>query len=165
MKNNTVLAVVVLLLLAVGAFYLYKNSQMTKVPQTTDVEETTVVKEEPADEVMMEEVVVNLDAVNADTIDQSGVAVLTEAEGGGVQVAITLTTLEAAEIQPAHIHRGSCPGVGEIAYPLESVVEGKSTTLLEVTMADLKEMLPLAINVHKSADEVSVYTACGSLEL
>ncbi len=162
-NNNTVLVIVVMLLLAAGAFYLYQNSQMTVVPETADVEETTVVEEVP-EALLAGEVSVNLDAVDINTVDQSGVAVITETETG-VQVEITLTTLEATELQPAHIHLGECPGVGEIAYPLEDVVDGQSTTLLPVTMAELKEMLPLAINIHKSAEELSVYTACGSIEL
>src|SRR3989344_745023 len=161
-NNNTVLVIVVMLLLAAGAFYLYQNSKMTVVPETADVKETTVVEEVP--EVMPAEVSVTLDAIDVNTIDQSGVAVITETETG-IQVAITLTTLEATELQPAHIHKGECPGVGEIAYPLEDVVDGQSTTQLPVAIADLKAMLPLAINIHKSAEELSVYTACGSLEL
>mgnify|MGYP001567902291 CR=1 FL=1 len=93
---------------------------------------------------------------------QAGTAVLEETDGK-VKVTIDLTGTKYKEAQPAHIHIGVCPGVGAVKYPLTSVVAGKSTTVLMVTMADLAAAGPLAINVHKSASEASVYTACGSL--
>jgi len=60
---------------------------------------------------------------------------------------------------------GACPGVGAVKYPLTSIVNGASTTVLSVTLDQLKKELPLAINVHKSATEVSTYTACGPLDI
>lgn len=93
---------------------------------------------------------------------ESGTATLKEANGQ-VTVAITLVGYTKDVAQPAHIHAGSCPGVGAVKYPLTSVVNGKSTTVLQVTLAQLKTQPPLAINVHKSAKEVTNYTACGAL--
>lgn len=93
---------------------------------------------------------------------QSGTAVLEEADGK-VKVMIDLSGTKYKDAQPAHIHIGVCPGVGAVKYPLTNVVAGKSTTVLMVTMADLAAAGPLAVNVHKSASEASVYTACGGL--
>jgi hypothetical protein len=93
---------------------------------------------------------------------QSGTALLEEIDGK-VKVMIDLTGTKYKDPQPAHIHIGVCPGVGAVKYPLTNVVAGKSTTVLTVSMADLAAAGPLAINVHKSAAEASVYTACGSL--
>jgi Cu/Zn superoxide dismutase len=92
---------------------------------------------------------------------QTGTATLTE-KNGKVEVVVKVTPVQTAP-QPAHIHVGSCPGVGAVAYPLTNLVNGTSTTMLDMTMADLKAKKPLAINIHKSADEVKIYTACGSL--
>jgi hypothetical protein len=165
--KNTVLTLIVLLLIAAGAYYLYKNNQANQIAEmpapeeiaTTPTEETTMTEEEQMP------VTVELTAVDATVVDQSGQAVLTETPEG-VEVELTLTVLDATTPQPAHIHEGACPGVGAVAYALENVVNGSSTTMLEgVTMADLVEMLPLAINVHKSATESSVYTACGDVVL
>jgi hypothetical protein len=66
--------------------------------------------------------------------------------------------------QPAHIHRGSCENLDpEPAYGLENVVEGKSTTEVNVAMEDLVGQ-GFAVNVHKSADEAQIYVACGDIE-
>ncbi len=93
---------------------------------------------------------------------QKGTAVLEEI-AGKVKVTLTMTGTKYAAAQPAHIHIGVCPGVGAVKYPLTNVTGGKSVTMLSVTMADLAAAGPLAINVHKSAAEASVYTACTPL--
>lgn len=107
---------------------------------------------------MNKETTVVLKPVN--NSDELGTAILKE-ENGQVKVTMNLTGYTKDVVQPAHIHIGECPGVGAVKYPLTSIVNGASETLLSVTLESLKKELPLAINVHKSATEVSVYTACG----
>src|SRR5437868_8040453 len=66
--------------------------------------------------------------------------------------------------QPAHIHKGTCANLDPTpAFPLTSVVNGTSQTSL--TTVDLPTLLAgqFAINVHKSAAEATVYTACGDI--
>lgn len=92
---------------------------------------------------------------------QTGTMKLEEVDGQ-VKVTLDLTSL-GSTAQPAHIHLGACPTPGEVKYPLTNVVSGKSTTVLSVSMKDLLAQLPLAVNVHKSAAEASVYTACADL--
>jgi hypothetical protein len=94
---------------------------------------------------------------------ESGTAVLVESNG---EVTVTLSTVGFEEdvSQPAHIHLGSCPDVGAIAYPLTNVLNGESVTVLDVTFDQLGSELPLGINVHKSAEEASIWTACGDIE-
>lgn len=94
---------------------------------------------------------------------ESGIAVLKE-ENGQTTVAIDLKGFQADVVQPTHIHIGACPGVGKILYPLTNVVNGKSTTVLKVTLDHLKNQLPLALNIHKSKTEITNYTACGTLK-
>ena len=93
---------------------------------------------------------------------ESGIATLEETNGR-VTVNLYLTGYTADVAQPAHIHVGTCPGVGAISYPLNSVLNGRSTTVLNTSLAQLKQQLPLAINVHKSNTAISTYTSCGSL--
>jgi len=39
-----------------------------------------------------------------------------------------------------------------------------SETTVDVTIAQLKAMMPLAINVHKSTKEIGTYVVCGDLK-
>jgi len=68
-----------------------------------------------------------------------------------------------ADAQPAHIHAGTCAKLDPTPkYPLQNVVNGKSTTVLDVPMKQL--MATGAVNVHKSAQDVKTYVACGDLK-
>lgn len=143
--------------IAYGAIYylfLAKKGGQYSTQPTTAISPTT------SQAVKSDEMTVPLAMENKS--GESGTATLKEVNGQ-VNVTIELSGYPANVAQPAHIHAGSCPGVGAVKYPLTSVVNGKSTTLLQVTLAELKTQLPLAINVHKSAKEVTNYTACGAL--
>ncbi len=111
------------------------------------------------------EVTVALNAENNSGI--SGKATLDE-EDGKVKVTLSLNSSVLGVLnpsEPAHIHAGVCPGVGAVVYPLNPVVNGKSETTINTTLAGLKAQLPLAINVHKSASAIGTYVACGAINL
>ncbi len=93
-----------------------------------------------------------------------GAAELTESDG---KVMVTVDLVGAPEdvAQPSHIHMGSCAELGDVVYPLTSLTNGQSETILDVSLTKLTAELPLAVNVHKSGDEVGVYVACGDIEL
>lgn len=95
---------------------------------------------------------------------QAGTATLTE-ENGKVKVMLALSGGMYTAAQPAHIHVGSCPTPGAVKYPLTNVMNGRSETMLNV---DLKTLMAssekLSLNVHKSAAESQIYTACGNLK-
>lgn len=94
----------------------------------------------------------------------------------GVQGRVTLTSIDDARTlveidvdpaghpsMPAHIHPGSCAElVPQPKYALENVLDGTSTT--EVS-ASLDEVLAggQALNLHRSNEEMDVYTACVDL--
>lgn len=94
---------------------------------------------------------------------ESGVAVLSEVNGKA-QVSITMTNGYPKDTpQPAHIHSGKCPQVGEVVYPLTDLVNGRSVTQLSISLSQLQKQTNLAINVHKSQSESNIYIACGNL--
>jgi LPXTG-motif cell wall-anchored protein len=111
----------------------------------------------PADTQAQQSVTVSLAAQN--NSGMSGTAVLTP-DGAGTKVVLTLSN--APGPHPAHIHSGACPTVGAVVYPLTSVTNGTSTTTVAASIADILKQ-PMAINVHKSPQEISVYTACGNV--
>ena len=92
----------------------------------------------------------------------SGTATLIDMNGSTL-VKVNLTGAPAGATQPAHIHTGSCANIAGVVYPLTFPVGGVSETTLDVSLDAILAQLPLALNVHKSAEEVSVYVACGDL--
>ncbi|SRR5579872_1337513 len=94
--------------------------------------------------------------------NETGTATLTQ-DGKNVRVDLQVANAPSAA-QPAHVHTGSCANLGGVAYPLSSVVNGKSTTVLKnVSLKDLTGK-PYAINVHKSADDLKTYVSCGEIQ-
>jgi hypothetical protein len=95
--------------------------------------------------------------------DQTGTVTLT-AMNGQTQVVVDIDPSPdgASVAQPAHIHAGACATIGAVEFPLTSVVNGQSTTTVDISLADLQAGA-YSINVHKSADEVGVYTSCGDI--
>ena len=65
--------------------------------------------------------------------------------------------------QPAHIHEGSCAKLDpKPKYGLSNVTDGKSSTTVPVSLDTLTKG-GLAINVHKSAEDLKTYVACGDI--
>jgi hypothetical protein len=103
------------------------------------------------------EVVVDLTEQNGS--GESGTATLTT-DGEKTKVVIALDN-PATVPQPAHIHEGSCADLDpNPAYGLDNVIAGKSTTLVDRPLGELRDR-DYAINVHKSAAQLDVYVACG----
>jgi hypothetical protein len=94
---------------------------------------------------------------------ESGTARLTP-EGDKTRVVINLKGAPKGVQQPAHVHDGSCAKLDpKPKYPLQNVVDGKSTS--EVP-AKLDELMGgnMAINVHKSGEDLKTYVACGDIK-
>ena len=65
--------------------------------------------------------------------------------------------------QPAHIHLGTCDKLDPAPkYPLTPIVDGISETTVDASIATLTATA-MAVNVHKSADDIKTYVACGNL--
>lgn len=148
--------IALVVVLVIGGFLLFGGQETTQQPEEGVGGGPGVLQEQPRMELQ-------LNAVDEEQIDQSGSAVLEEIDGR-VRVTLDVNQVEGLNNQPAHIHAGSCPGVGEIIFPLNNVVNGRSVTEIDTTIDELvTSQTPMAINVHKSAEEISVYTACGDL--
>ena len=110
-----------------------------------------------------EETNVTINLLEQNDSNESGTATLTESNNQ-TTVTINMTGFTENVSQPAHIHMGSCPNVTSVVYPLTNVLNGESTTILNATLDQIEDQLPLGINIHKSVNESSVYTACGDLQ-
>ena len=66
--------------------------------------------------------------------------------------------------QPAHIHMGTCAKLDPTPkYALQPVLDGTSDLVVPVSIATLLAS-PMAVNVHKSADDLKDYVACADLK-
>lgn len=157
MRKTAWTAVIVIVLGALGYFLYSATQSSAPVSQPTEIVATPAPTPTPTP---VKQITVDLKAAKNST--QSGTAMLKE-ENDKVMVSLDLMNAPKGIVQPAHIHTGSCPNVGAVKYPLTSPVNGRSETTLDTTFDQLKTMLPLAINVHKSATQSSTYVSCGDL--
>ena len=106
-------------------------------------------------------VTVDMKALNGS--GETGSATLTQ-QDDGVKVVVTLKGAPATA-QPTHIHKGTCAKINAAPeYPLTSVTNGTSTTVVKgVKLADLLSS-DYAINVHKSPDDLATYVSCGDIK-
>lgn len=172
MKNNYLIGAFVLVI--IGGF-LYSNS-MEKEVMEGDAMMAQEGAMKPEGDAMMQGDAMHDDAMMVKESHEMSVALIAlnnsglkgtatikdNAEGKAV-VSIVLPTDVATAKHPAHIHVGSCATPGAVKYPLSAVVGGKSETVLTVSSKDILSGVPLMINVHKSAEEASVYVSCGDI--
>ena len=93
----------------------------------------------------------------------TGTATLTDLGNNQTRVAITVTGFQVGTPSPVHIHDGTCATLNPaVKYPLTNLVDGKSETTVPVALSALLAQ-PHAINAHKSAQEATVYVACGNI--
>jgi hypothetical protein len=94
---------------------------------------------------------------------EKGTARLTP-QGDKTKVDINIKGGPKGVSQPAHIHDGSCAKLDpKPKYGLQNVVDGKSTSEVPVKLDELTGG-NLAINVHKSAEDIKTYVACGDIK-
>lgn len=83
--------------------------------------------------------------------------------GSSTTVEIHLINAPDGTAQPAHIHTGSCSKLDPAPkYPLTSVLDGTSETTVKVPLATMAGS-PMAVNIHKSANDLKDYVACADL--
>jgi cytoskeletal protein RodZ len=169
-ENRSSMMMLVIVLLAViifiaALFFILRDDELqdnnNNTEDTTEENNTTDDTDDTDEKPVITETK-TFELTEQNDSGQNGTVTLDEV-GDQVQVTIALSNPTATP-EPAHIHVGSCPTPGVVVFPLENVVNGASVTLLDTSFDDLKSQGDLAVNVHKSATESSVYFACGNLE-
>ena len=103
--------------------------------------------------------------VNMRALNQSGEhgTARLQAQDGKTRVVLNLQNAPKDTLQPAHIHEGTCDSLSpKPAWPLDPVVDGKAASTVPVTLKTLRQG-PYAINVHRSAEDIKTYVACGNI--
>jgi Cu/Zn superoxide dismutase len=84
-------------------------------------------------------------------------------QGEKTMVVVLLAGAPSGIPQPAHIHVGPCAKLDPTPkYPLTSAKDGVSMTTIDQPLAKLVNS-GFAVNIHKSADDIKTYVACGNL--
>ena len=103
--------------------------------------------------------------VQLKTLNDSGVTgtvTLTDLGDGRTKVDVAVQPAGNLDM-PAHIHPGTCDAlIPQPTHPLQNVVSGASTTTVRATVAELTGG-GLAVNLHRSNDDLGTYTACAEL--
>lgn len=93
----------------------------------------------------------------------TGTATLTDLGNNQTRVTINVTGFTVGTPSPVHIHEGTCATLNPtVKYGLTNLVDGKSETTVPVALSAILAQ-PHAINAHKSAQEATVYVACGNI--
>jgi len=156
MDNKKTLGVVVAIVILIGAGAFYYSKKAKAPEEKAETSEKAMVE----DKDVGQSLTVTLNSLNDS--GESGTAILTE-DGDKTKVTLNLNGAPVGVTQPAHIHSGKCDSLGGVKYPLNSPTDGKSESLLDLPYEQLKSDSDLAINVHESAEEISVYVSCGDL--
>jgi hypothetical protein len=95
------------------------------------------------------------------TLNDSGVTGTVSFTDLGDKTEVELTVDPGVNLDmPAHIHPGTCADLTpQPKFPLENVRNGASTTIVPASMAELFAG-NLAVNIHRSNDDLKSYTAC-----
>jgi len=99
------------------------------------------------------------------TLNDSGVTgtvTLTVVDARRTRVEVTVDPAGHPDM-PSHVHPGTCTNlVPQPKYPLQNVRDGHSVTVVTASMEDLLAG-GLAVNLHRSNEDLSTYTACAEL--
>ncbi len=107
--------------------------------------------------------VVRVTLIDENGSGEDGSAQLTDQGDGTTKVELIMLNAPEGAVQPAHIHKGTCANLDPAPqYPLESVTNGRSTTIVKASLTDLTNDKH-AINVHESAQNPRRYVSCGNL--
>jgi hypothetical protein len=100
------------------------------------------------------------------TLNSSGVTgsvTMTDLGTGKTRVEVRVDAAGHPDM-PAHIHPGTCEDlVPQPKFPLENVRGGVSITEVPASLSELVGG-NLAVNLHKSLDDLKTYTACANLK-
>lgn len=95
------------------------------------------------------------------TLNDSGVGGTVSFTAIGATTSVKIAVEPAGNLDmPVHIHPGACDDLTpQPKFPLENVKDGTSSTVVPASVDELFAG-NLAVNIHKSNDDLRTYTAC-----
>jgi hypothetical protein len=102
-----------------------------------------------------------LELAEEDGSGQSGTAVISAVSDERTKVVLELDHPPDVP-QPAHVHPGPCGNLGDPVAALESLVDGRSETIVAMSLAELQRG-GLVVHAHKSEAEFDASVACAAI--
>ncbi len=162
-RGSGVLLAVFLVIAAIVLAGVYYYARTVVDLETADNGDVVVVPPQDRDRRVALPQILSVPMQEQNNSKENGMAKISVADGK-VVVEIVVAGAPKNTPQPAHIHAGSCRELGEVKKSLTSLVDGSSQTLIEdMSLADILNGLPMAINVHQSTEKLNVYTSCGDI--
>lgn len=159
------LVIAILALLGGTAYFSQKSASNQAVEKKGEVmmkKDDAMMKSDEMMDKAMDQMIYNFAAQN--NSGETGTVTFSEASETTTKVTIALKGAPKDVPQPAHIHASSCnPLKATPSHSLTSVVNGKSETILNISLENLWKEIPFAVNVHKSGAEAKIYTACADI--
>ena len=110
-----------------------------------------------------EDVVLVLPLFEQGASGKTGIAVMT-GNDRTTNLVLMDSPITYATVEPAHIYTGTCDDLGGVVYALNGVLDGSSTTALDVPLSKLQQGT-YVINLHKSVAAISSFIACGAIPI
>lgn len=104
---------------------------------------------------------VTLELAEQNGSGQSGTATLTPLGDGRTRIVMELSNAPDVP-QPAHVHPGPCDDLGPPVAGLESVVDGRSKTIVPLSLSELQAG-GLVVHAHESDAEFETSVACAPI--
>lgn len=159
------LLIAIVALLGGTAYFSQKNAPdqaMEKKGEVMMKKDDAMKKSDEMMDKTMDQMTYNFTAQN--NSNETGTVTFSEASETTTKVTITLKGAPKDVPQPAHIHASSCKPLNPApSHQLTSVKNGTSETILNMSLGDLWKEAPFAVNVHKSAAEAKIFTACADV--
>ncbi len=161
-KGGVIIALIIVLFFAILSFFPINNR--SKQRSEEDAKTTQNYSVSPIPTPAHTWVTIPLFAENGSGLNGTAVIAKAPTEEAALDVEITLDNALPDTRYPAHLHTGNCDAPGAILYPLNDVVEGKSSTRLTISIGEFKKNLPLIINIHQSIKNLMTYVVCGKVQ-
>jgi hypothetical protein len=104
---------------------------------------------------------VRLELAEQNESGQSGTAVISPVDGERTRIVMEVDHPPGLP-QPAHVHPGRCGDLDDPIAALESLVNGRSETIVPMSVADLQRG-GLVVHAHKSEAEFDVSVVCAAI--
>lgn len=149
-----ILILLALVFIIAGGYFLLNNNAET-LNNIGEVSKTS-----PVPTIKKSGIYLALSEVNKS--GETGLALIIE-KNNSVYVDIKLV-MPAFTEDTAGLYLGTCQKIGPVKFALSNVINGSSTTNLNINMDKINQLLPMVLVINRTEGSSKVVAACGQLK-